>query len=90
MGVFLVATLFTTSWVPRPDGLVGRAAGGGAAGLSLSSPESSRGPEAGALGSSRTFVACRVMVLEVFCRVGVLGVFLGESPDGSSLDSLGG
>ena len=90
MGIFLVATLFTTSWVPRPDSLVGRVAAGGAAGLCLSSLEGSREPETSALGASWTFVACRVMVLEVFCRMGVLRVFLGESPDGSSLDSLGG
>lgn len=90
MGIFLVATLLTTSWLPRPECLVGRVAGGGAAGLSPSSPEGERAPEASALGSGWTFAACRVMVLEVFCRMGLLRAFLGGSPDGSSLDSRRG
>lgn len=90
MGIFLDATLFTTSWVPRPDGLVGRAAAGGAAGLSLSSPEGRRVPGAGALGSGWTLVACRVMVLEAFCRTGVLSAFPGKSPGRSGVGSLGG
>lgn len=88
MGIFLEATLFTTSWVPRTDCLVGRVAAGEAAGLSLASPEGRRVPGSGALGSGWTLVACRVMVLEVFCRMGVLRAFLGESPGSSSLGSL--
>lgn len=90
MGIFLVATLLTTSWLLRPDCLVGRVAGGGAAGFSLFSPEGEKGPETGALGSGWTFVACRVMVLEVFCRTGVLRAFRDESSNRSSLDSLRG
>lgn len=90
MGIFLVATLFTTSWLPRPDCRAGKVAVGGAAGLSLSSPGDQRALETGALGSGWTFAACRVMVLEVFCRTGLLRAFLGGSPGGSSLDSLRG
>lgn len=65
-------------------------AGGDTAGLSFSSPEHERVPDTGALGSGWTFAACRVMVLEVFCRTGLLRPFLGGSPDGSGWDSLRG
>lgn len=66
MGIFLEATLFRMSWVPRTDCLVGKVAAGGAVGLSLSSPEGRRVPGSGVLGSGWTLVVCRVMVLEVF------------------------
>ena len=89
MGTFLVATLPVVSWLPRPDRLVGRVSGGAAAGPSISSLEGQGVPGTGALGSSWTFAACRVMVLEVFCRTGALWPFLRESPSGSSSDSLG-
>lgn len=65
-------------------------AGGDAAGLSLSSPEDEGAPETSALGSGWTFAACRVMVLEVFCRTGLLRAFLGGSPDDSGWDSRRG
>lgn len=90
VGTFLVATWPTVSWLPRPHCPAWRAAGGRAAGFSLSSLEGDGAPETGTLGASCTFAACRVMVLEVFCRTGVLRAFPGESPAGSGSDSRRG